>query len=104
MGQIKNIKLHIVTDIKYTSVQSQSKQQQHGQIEEPHRPQPNREGSPQWDQETTAQQVPFLEGSRPQVPQESQIRQEAQQVRTALVSSWESIRCFDIIRIANQIS
>merc|ERR1712116_42674 len=56
MGQIKNIKLHIVTDIKYTLVQQQQQQTlllRDGQVKEPHRSQPKCESSPQWNQETS---------------------------------------------------
>merc|ERR1712156_1372713 len=73
MGQIKNIKLHIVTDIKY-------KKHQNGQIKESYRPQPNSEEPSKRYQKTTPQQVPFIERCRPKVPQKSQVRQETQQM------------------------
>merc|ERR1711928_28660 len=87
MGQIKNIKLHIVTDIKYTLQQQQTLLLRDGQVKEPHSSQPISESSPQWNQETSTQQIPIPQGSRPQVPQKPQVRQEAQQVRDSVTSS-----------------
>merc|ERR1712113_1168047 len=91
MGQIKNIKLHIVTDIKYSvHFARTTKAANDGQVKEPHSPQSNGESSSQWHQETSTQQVPLSEGSRPKVPQEPQVCQETQQVskRTGKVCCW----------------
>merc|ERR1739847_11846 len=79
MGQIKNIKLHIVTDIKLSSVLSTSREIRNGQVKEPHRTQPKCEESSQWYQETTTEQVPFTERCRSQVLEEPAVCEETQQ-------------------------
>merc|ERR1711885_106518 len=81
MGQIKNIKLHIITDIKLSSVLNRSREISNGQVEEPHRTQPKCEESSQWYQETTTEQIPFTERSRSKVLEEPAICQETQQER-----------------------
>ncbi|KAJ8296900.1 hypothetical protein OF846_000172 [Rhodotorula toruloides] len=45
-----------------------------GQVQEPHQPQPEQEGSPQRYQEAQDQQVPLDEGCRPQVPPQRSLR------------------------------
>merc|ERR1712212_803070 len=100
MGQIKNIKLHIVTDIKYSvHFARTTKAVNDGQVEEPHSPQPNGESSSQWHQETSTQQVPFSEGSRPKVPQESPVCEETQQVKR-----WERSKGLGLHNETNDIA
>merc|ERR1711890_69202 len=62
-----------------TSTRDQSlAQERHGQVEEPHRSQPDQEEPPWWNQETLHQEAYEHEGLRPQVPEEPEVCQEAQ--------------------------
>merc|ERR1712072_234538 len=74
MGQIKNIKLHIVTDIKLTNMSQQQQQQQQQQLQ----------------QQIQQQQQQQLQQQLQQLQQHQQQQQQQQQVD--LVSLMESVR------------